>query len=317
MRGNYCYFAFGLRIKSEVALPELAPFARDDFGAPDVTIRFDTIEVPDVTPAGSLRIAGEDVFLTVESTAHFRVRGGREIALSPLPGASERNVRLFLLGSAFGILCHRRGLLPLHANAVVADGKAVAFAGRTGVGKSTLAAHFQSRGFEILCDDVCVISFDDAGRPLAWPGLPRLKLWRDAVEALGHDSENLERAIDGMEKFHVPLSAAASQGPYPLSRVYVLQNLAEGQTPRVERLTGKDALQSVMTNTYRKNFVSALGLAKENFLMAAAVVRHAGVYTAPRRRGFDVFDDEALRLERHFIDAAADGAPLAFGEAGF
>ena len=114
------------------------------------------------------------VMLTVDGVGRYLVRGGAEILVDAAGGAAERDVRLFLLGSALGILCHQRGLLPLHANAVVANGAAYAFAGHSGAGKSTLAAHFAQAGYEILCDDVCVISFDEAGQPLAWPGLPRL-----------------------------------------------------------------------------------------------------------------------------------------------
>lgn len=303
MRESRRYCAFGLRIESELELPELGPFADSADVPADVTIRREILTVPDVAQKGPLRIDGRDVYLSVDRTASFRVREGREIAFDPHAGASERNVRLFLLGSAFGLLCHQRGLLPLHANAVVADGVAVAFSGRTGIGKSTLAAHFQSRGYELLCDDVCVISFDADGQPLAWPGLPRLKLWRDAAEMFGHDSSGLERALDGMEKFHVPMTSRAPRGPFPLARVYILRNQTEGEPVMPERLAGKAALQAIMVNTYRRNFLSALGLTKQNFFHAASVARRAEVYAAPRRRGFEIFGEEALRFERHFSGA--------------
>jgi hypothetical protein len=165
------YSCFDFRLQSELPLGELALAEADD-PRPVVTVREEAIAefLPGGRPAGhGLQVADGEVLLEVTGTARYLVRGGTEILVDRAPGAAERNVRLFLLGSALGILCHQRGLLPLHANAIVVDGGAYAFAGRSGQGKSTLAAHFQQAGYEVLCDDVCTVSFDADGRPFAWP----------------------------------------------------------------------------------------------------------------------------------------------------
>ena len=94
------------------------------------------------------------------------MRDGNQIVIDAAPDATDRNVRLFLLGSALGALLHQRGLLPLHANAIDLGGGAVAFSGHSGAGKSTIAAWFHDRGHRILADDVCVVGFDQSGRAL-------------------------------------------------------------------------------------------------------------------------------------------------------
>jgi len=63
-------------------------------------------------------------------------------------------VRLYLLGSAWGALCYQRDLLVLHASAVRVDGRAVAFCGRPGMGKSTLAAWLAESGHALVSDDL-------------------------------------------------------------------------------------------------------------------------------------------------------------------
>ena len=108
----------------------------------------------------------------------YAVRGGCEIFYDPAEGASARNVRLYLLGSAFGALLHQRGILPLHANAVALDGQVHAFLGHPGAGKATLAAAFHDRGYRLLSDDVCAVRLDAQDRPWVEPGMPRLRLWR-------------------------------------------------------------------------------------------------------------------------------------------
>lgn len=298
------YACFGLDIRSEIALPELAGMSApaDCSTAPRITIRYGDIpaDLKRDDGAGGARAVGQDaVLIHSRDTARYLVRGGAEIIVEPYAQASARNLRLFLLGPAFGALCHQRGLLPLHANAIVVDGCAIAFAGRAGIGKSTLAAFFQARGYPVLCDDVCVVSFDAERRPFAWPGLPRLKLWRDAAETFGHDSDTLERAIEGRDKYHVPLVPSWTGGPYPLARVYILRNAAVGAEARIVRLASSSAVSSLMANTYRPALVRRMGRVDGNFMQATAVAHHAAVFSAARHRGFDVFAREAARLEDH------------------
>ena len=111
------YQVFGLRIRSEVPLPELFPALGD--GDADVTIRRGSIAAVD----GVSGVRSEDgaLLLTVPDVGRYRIEGGHEIIVDPNTGVPERNVRLYLLGSAFGALLHQRGLLPLHANAVEID----------------------------------------------------------------------------------------------------------------------------------------------------------------------------------------------------
>jgi len=304
---GYTYSCFGLRIRSAMALPEIAVASApsDDSDRPVVDVKFGTVPADLPTCAGdqSFQVGDDQVLLKVKDIARYLVRGGCEITIDLALESSLRNVRLFLLGSAFGILCHQRGLLPLHANTIVANGKAVAFAGHTGAGKSTLAAYFQRAGYEVLCDDVCVLSFDETGRPFAWPGLPRLKLWRDAAESFGHDSGELEQAVDGMEKYHVPFSRAASAGPVPFKRLYLLETDEPGTASKIVRLRGAAAYEAIWSQTYRSQYLGPMGLKRRHFDQSIALLNHAEVYSAPRVWGFDVFAQEAGKLERHLLEA--------------
>ena len=102
--GPFHYRLFGLHVLSDLPLPELAPV--------------DPAEEPDVRIILGAAAEATGTLLEIADIAQFQVEGGREIRVEPLPGVSERNIRLFLLGSAMGMLLHQRGLLPLHANAI-------------------------------------------------------------------------------------------------------------------------------------------------------------------------------------------------------
>lgn len=286
-------------------LDELAPATNPTDPRPLIDVRFGRLPV---TLPGSqasefgLQVAEGAVMLTVKDVARYLISGGSKIIVDPMPGVAERNVRLFLLGSALGILCHQRGLLPLHANAIVVDGSAVAFSGCSGSGKTTLAAHFERAGYELLCDDVCVIAFDEEGRPVAWPGLPRLKVWGDAAEEFGHKRSNLDQVIEGIDKYHIPMVRAARARAIPFDRLYVLSQSDSHETGTVTRLRGAEAMAAVMTQTYRGIYLAPMGLREWHFKLCAAVVTNAKVYAACRVWGYDVFAREANILERHFTE---------------
>lgn len=293
---------FDFRFASDIPLGELALAASDDV-RDVVTIRVGTLPDELVAPDYGLAVVGEDVLLCVPGVARYLIRGRDEIVVAPVAGASDGAVRLFLLGSAIGILAYRRGLLPLHANAIVVNGGAYAFAGPSGAGKSTLAAHFAAAGHEVLCDDVCALSFAQDGQPCAWPGLPRVKLWEDAARSLGHDPATLDRVVDGHQKFHVAIPAAHAARALPLKRLYVLSRAADGEAGTIARLTGTQAMAAVMENSYRHEYLPTLGLTTWHFQRAAAMLAHVEVYAVSRAWGFDVFEREAERLAAHVAAA--------------
>ncbi len=174
------------------------------------------------------------------------------------------------------------------------------FTGLSGAGKSTLAAYFAGAGREVLCDDVCVISFDESGAPFAWPGLPRLKLWGDASAMLGYDPQSLERAVEGMEKYHVPLAAPPRAQPVPFRRLYLLRRAPADEPGEIVRLRGRDALETVMSHTYRGEYLQQMDLGRRHFLQSASLANRIEVYAASRRWGYDKFAEEADSLARHF-----------------
>jgi hypothetical protein len=301
MAAAQLYSCFDVRLRSQIGLPELIA-ADDDDVRPIVDVRIG--KVPNRLPdggemAGGLQVAGGTALLSVPETARYLVRDGREIVVDPLSSSSERNVRLFLLGSGLGILCHQRGLLPLHANAIVAGGGAHAFAGHSGAGKSTLAAYFARAGYPILCDDVCVIDPDAADAPVAWPGLPRLKLWGDASAAFGHDKGDLEPAIEGMNKYHVPLSMPPAAKPVPIRRLYLLERTEATEERGIVRLRGREAMEAIMAQTYRGFYLQQMGLSARHFLQCSALASRIEVYAAARSWGYDVFEREAEWLAQH------------------
>ncbi|RYY47859.1 MAG: hypothetical protein EOP59_00275 [Sphingomonadales bacterium] len=303
------YVCFNFRISSEHPLDVLAVARPEDDGLALISIRWG--DVPETladapAPQHGLQVSGRDALLTIPEIARYLVRDGSEIVVMPAPGASARDVRLFLLGSALGVLSFQRGLLPLHANVLAIGGQAVAFAGKSGSGKSTLAAWFRTRGHHIFSDDICMIEFAESG-PRVWPGLPRLKLWAEAMAAFAPGLPEPERVRDRIDKFEIPIEGAAHVGPLPLRSLYVLSRAEPDAPAEIERLRGSAAIAAVLSQTYRAIYLPLMGLQVWQFAKAAELLRHTHVYAAARLWGYDRFEAEAARLERHARGDVASG----------
>lgn len=271
------YSLYGLCIASELTLPELptAPPTR----AADVQVRLGT-----AAPGFSdeeLHAIEDAAGFRIEGVATYLIRGGSEIVVVPARGAPGVNVRLYLLGSALGMLLHQRGVLPLHASAVDIGGRAFAFMGPPGVGKSTLAASLERRAHPVIADDVCAVRLSGAGEPWVSPGLPRLRLWRNSLEALGLEASDYPRSYAGDErydKFDVPLGSAAGE-PLPLGAVFVV---IDGPRVAVERLGGAAAVMALVENIYRGSW--AAGSLQRHWESCLAIAARVPVLALERPR---------------------------------
>ena len=248
------------------------------------------------------RYNGTDVLLDFPTIARMLVRAGKEILIDLVPSSDEGEVRSYLLGTAFGVLCHQRKITPLHASAIdVADG-CVAFVGASGSGKSTLVAALARRGHPVIADDVGFVQLDEKGNVQVWPGIRRIRLWEDAVNTLGYDGPGVEREMHGYNKYFVPVPPVrnASEGR-PLRRVYQLDAASDGSA-EVRRLHGAAALEVFIQNIYRLNFAEHLGYKPHAFKVCAAAARDVPVFRFTRPLGFEALDQGIQLLENHLGD---------------
>lgn len=275
----------GWRIRSAIALPELLAWQGDD-RPPDLTVRLG--EVDESLPEGRAL----SPFLQIDSTGagllqvpmvgRFLVRPSGDITVAPQPEASEAEIRLFLLGSVLGLVCHQRALLPLHASSVVIDGGAVAFCGHSGMGKSTLALRFARRGHAVVSDDVCVL---DSGAPArVRPSFPRLKLWRDTIEDAALSADGLERNRRGQEKFHFLEPEAGVRDPLPLRAIFLLRRVDRGEKEGIERLSAPlDIVAALEAETFRPQIGRAIGVERSLFQARALLASTVSVYQLRRQ----------------------------------
>lgn len=299
------YRVFGLSVSSTIELPELD---EGDATAPvDVWIDHGAVTVPDPGTRSAVTTIGADAFmLAIGDVGRFLIQDGQMITVASATGASDANVRLFLLGSAMGILLHQRRILPLHANAVELGDEAVAFLGHPGAGKSTLAAAFHDAGYRVLSDDVCAIT-TRSDRFMVEPGIPRLRLWRDALERSGRVVDDHPRAFDTLDKYTVATDRARRGVALPLRAVYLLERQEAGRGDlSIDRLTGVAAVRALIENTYRGGYISQVGDPAKHVQACAALAAAVPVYRLRRPWSADAIAPSIATLLEH-----AQGRPAA------
>jgi len=257
---NHAYRLAALKIESDLELPDLQPWDGPANSEGDITFRLGTVpaqlEAPDRVEAIFQTRGHDEYLLALPGTGRILVRHGREVTVDAERGADPVSTRSLLTGPIQAVLWHQRGLLPLHANAVVIDGQAVALAGNSAAGKSALAATLVQLGHETLTDDICVIDVD-APRVTALPGVARLRLWRDTLDMLGIAPDGLNPVLSGKEKFFVDRWSGCS-APRELAAVVVL--VRRTNIPlAIGRLSGIAAVGALRDMIHTRRPASALG----------------------------------------------------------
>jgi len=293
----FYYRLYGLSIASEVECPVLPPITSPE--EIDVEIRYG--KVIDVN-LKEKEIWGfhvenqKDITLLIRGAGNFAISYGRKIVIEKAPEADESLVRIFLLGTAMGVLLHQRGFLPLHGNGIVHDGYCTAILGHSGMGKSTLAAAFRSRGYKLLSDDVCALKIRTEATPIVYPGIPRINLWHDSIEKVGADPKKMEQIHSGEEKFYLSIDAEYCTIPTPLKRIYVLSTHNEDGII-LEQLSLPNKFRLLKAQTYRSLILKKMEATIPHFKMCANVVQHVQIARIRRPTNAFLLDELADLVE--------------------
>jgi hypothetical protein len=217
----------------------------------------------------------------IRGVADFEVTEG-QISVWPASGAKQKDIEIFLFGPVWAALCHQRGLLPLHASAIVTGGGITAFAGHCGTGKSTTAALLGLLDYELVTDDILPISFDQHLMPGAWPYLRRLKLQSKLVTELAlTPTELVSEALD-KEKYFVRPKYAADNTWRRLERLYLLEIDPAVSSVSIDRITGAEAARALIDQTYHFHFIHSSGRWRDHLGFCTQVAAKISVFRLRR-----------------------------------
>lgn len=244
----------GLRVASAVPLPELSASwatradcvvelspARDAVRGK----RFHVWRVRGRTRLVFAR-AADGYVLRFPGLATFDVsEDGTRIHCRPVPDLPTSTLRHLLLDQVLPLALSRTGRTALHASAVhVPRLGAVAFAGETGRGKSTLAAALARRHWPFITDD-CLVLRRGAPCTTVQPGYPGSRLWRETASALGLRRPSNVSVAHYTDKARVAVGRCRLR-PSVLAAVFVLGSRYDrGPAACIERLRPLDACMAL------------------------------------------------------------------------
>ncbi|MCE7698045.1 MAG: hypothetical protein K8E24_004145, partial [Methanobacterium paludis] len=216
---NNEYEAFGLKIHSEIKLPELRPCESE---IPDLTIRLGKV-YPDLEPVLdkglSFKTTKNAIYRFWDPVGKFKITKD-SIVMDLVPGLNKTILRNFLLGTVFATFLRQRGLFVLHASSININNSAIAFSGFKGYGKSTTAMAFYKEGYPVVADDYITIEFDK-DVPFVFPGFPSLRLSNESRSYMGLEKSTLDPKI--MDKTYAKFPESFSNSKLPLKKIYILQ----------------------------------------------------------------------------------------------
>jgi len=263
------HLAFGLRIRSSAPLPGL-PIATD--GEPDIVVALGALppwdaETPRVLRHASAAEVGETPTVTAfdlpgvaaitlcyaEGIRFHVTTDGRAVWADWDPPLTLDDAMTFLLGPVMGYALRRRGLLALHASAVVIGGHAIGIVGPGGAGKSTTATALVLRGHPLVTDDILVLR-PTVGGWATTPSVDQVRLWADSEALLFGAGSPMSALSPTWEKRGLSVAGSGhnyQRTPVPLGGLLLLSARADEDTaPRIESCRGTDAILGLVANTY-------------------------------------------------------------------
>lgn len=253
------------------AMPGGAP------GAITVTRQERTTDLGELRMVGRARIGTSGVRFNWDDEVSFELTAGNRIGWIAGPNWHGSLPQSFFSSMA-AIALAWRGLVPMHASAVVLHDRAWLIAGNAGAGKSSLTAELLGAGAQFLADDLTVLS--PGPIPMAWLGRPAVRLHPATAAGIAQVGAPVPLR-DGRGKVLVrPVSRAADRA-WPVGGMLALNNrdaraLSPGETAA--------ALASAL---FRPRIISALparSALRARLLDLAAAIP---VVNVPLVRGFE------------------------------
>jgi hypothetical protein len=256
------YHGFGLRIESDFVIPGAIDWSQA--GTPsDLKISLGTTRLgPDAKVCAPYRRLDGKLELIVPGIASFLLESPGQLTVVPEASAKDEDVSALLIASGIPMALWARGGLLLHASGVIQPGEAqaIAIAGASGSGKSSLARMLVTHGSKLIADDSLWLR--EQHGELTVSGLP------GGLFA----PNNAARA----ERTFWPVAAGAQSQAAQLGAIVILDPSLPPAAPL--QLRGADALAALLRHRHRPRIPALLGIEAERLAFTALLCAQVPVY---------------------------------------
>jgi len=204
------YCVFGLRVSSDVPLPDFVELPSEDY---DAKVSIGVISRPTgIIVSHGLRYTctNDTVLFWVDEVATYSICGGTQITVEPCQGSDMVSVTRFLITTGLFVLLQQRKMLAMKFCAVEKNNGVIAITGASGVGKSTLITALSFRGWIPIADDFGVLSGNATVGFQIMSRISTILLWKDIVRIFKERVKVLGELNDSIGKVHVDIATSAS-----------------------------------------------------------------------------------------------------------
>ena len=227
---------------------------------------------------------------------------GSEVWANWVAPLTLEDTATYLLGPVMGFVMLLRGIVCLHASAIVIGNEAIALVGPAGSGKSTTAAAFAQRGYQVLAEDVVTLD-DRDDHFLVRPGYPLIRLWPPAVKALWGSESYLPPLTPNWDKCYLDLQERFQGEPLPLAAIYQLGERRHDRIAAcIEPLERADGLMSLIANTYATKLMDKQMRARE-FELLTRVLNKVPVRRVTPHADLGRIQELCERILSDYLDA--------------
>lgn len=281
----YTYWAYGLKVGSQIPFPELFPITEE--GPMDVDIVFGEIPIIEKTDAGfhsaDYDITPDVYRITIKDVASYHVSEGKHIIISADGKADQDSIRLFCLSNAFAAALQQRKMIPLHCAAILDKGELVLVFGASGAGKSTTMASLLQKGYKPFSDDVCVPLFHvDSNEIRLFSSYPMMKYWKETLDLTGYSLKADRKIRPDMEKYGIYYHKDFIIQSIKPKLIILLEKDDKIETPIIEPIAGVKLFQLLEANAYRGEYLGFSDLKKEHFMLFTQLANQAHCFVLKR-----------------------------------
>lgn len=209
----FYYKIHGIYLASDHKFDLLTPISHNEASAlPCVSIVASTIPNEYISDRECESRIHSDISYLSNSTCRLLIERGEHITYELKKDGNTALLESYLLGWGLAILFYQRKELVFHCSCIAGSKGAVLICGDSGTGKSTTTAGLLQNGFQLMSDDMTVVSLRANGQVIAQPAFPIQKLCPDTISMskIGQNNTGSVQEIvaedKAKEKYYIPYS---------------------------------------------------------------------------------------------------------------
>jgi len=296
----HLYTAYGYALNSEIKLPG---FTSAFEGKTDIIVSRRTAQ-PTKDKKNQYAIFAHKMptglMVNWHGVASYSITHGHEIVVYPEKDSIPEMVAQPLYGIVLAAILLQRSHLVLHGSSVAINGKAIVLVGEKGFGKSTLTAGLLARNHDFISDDVTAFSISNSTDLQVLSGIPRIKLWPDAVSALGYNLESLSHVSPLSPKYLLMVQDQFKSIRVPLNAIVMLDH---GRTIELQEMKAADKMLWLLGGHYLAKFHHALPEKSRRliFNQCSRFAREINIVKLVMPRDIDLLSD-VIELLEQFVE---------------